>query len=355
MNRRQLVSTFFIALLIYILFNVLLILSPFMGPIFWSAVIAFTFYPLYDRLTKATGNPSLAAGAVTALVLLALTPIVVFVSLLAVRETVHLYEQLTDFVQNGGAEKLYERIRSLSFFKRIQSLQLSPWESLGTQLNQWLLNSVGTVGNFVVKHLTLITKNVIQALVNFVLTFFLVFFMLRDGAKIYGFCYEVTPLDDDNKSEIFEQLFETFTATLRGQLFTSLAQAAVLGIVFWILGLPLPVLFAAVAFFASMIPVIGVSTVWVPFVIYLFSTQEYTRAIALLVLGAVVISGIDNVLKPLLIGQKTKLPYSLLFLGILGGIQVYGFLGIFLAPAVLSLFFVLIKIYRNKFASETPT
>ena len=354
MNRRQLISIFFIALLLYILFNVLFILSPFAGPISWGLIIAFTFYPVYEKIRKMTGhNETLAAGLVTALLLLALTPVAIFAFLLAVRETIHLYDWLTEFIKSGHAEQLYEKIRSFGLFKRIESLQLSPWESLGTQLNQWLLNSFGTVGNFVLQHLTLITKNVIQATLNFFLTFFLIFFLFRDGHRIFGFIYEITPLDDEHKSEIFGQLSETFSATLRGQLFTSMAQGVLLGVVFWVLRLPLPVFFAAVAFMASMIPVVGVATVWVPFVIYLFATQEYTRAVALLILGAVVISGIDNVLKPLLIGQKTKLPYSLLFLSILGGLQVYGFMGIFLAPAILSLFFVLIRIYQKTFPPET--
>ena len=353
MNRRQLISVFFIALLLYILFNILAILAPFAGPIFWGLIIAFTFYPLYDTLLKAAKqNANLAAGAVTALVLLALTPLMVVIFLLAVRETANLYDWLTAFIQNGEAERLYEKVRTLALFKRIESLRLSPWESLDTQVNQWLLSSAGALGNFVLKHLTVITKNMVQAILNFFLTFFLVFFFFRDGNKIYRFIYEITPLDDDNKSEIFSQLSETFSATLRGQLFTSLVQGAVLGVVFWIMGLPMPVFFAAFAFLASMIPVVGVASVWVPFVIFLFTTQQYARAAVLLVLGTLVISGIDNVMKPLVIGQKTKLPYSLLFLGILGGIQVYGFVGVFLAPAVLTLFFVLIKIYRNKFSSE---
>ena len=354
MNRRQLISLFFIALLLYILFNVFFILSPFSGPISWGLIIAFTFYPLYEKVLKATKqNATLAAGIVTALLLLALTPVVIFAFLLAVRETIHLYDWLTEFIKSGHAEQLYEKIRAFPLFKRIESLQLSPWDSLGPQLNQWIMNSFGTLGNFVLQHLTLITKNVIQATLNFFLTFFLIFFLFRDGHRIYKFIYEITPLDDEHKSEIFGQLSETFSATLRGQLFTSLAQGVLLGIVFCVLRLPLPVFFAAVAFMASMIPIIGVATVWVPFVIFLYATQEYARATALLILGTVVISGIDNVLKPLLIGHKTKLPYSLLFLGILGGLQVYGFMGVFLAPAILSLFFVLIKIYRHTFPSDT--
>lgn len=353
MNRVQLISIFFIALLVYVLVSVLLILSPFLGPIFWGIVIAFSLYPFYEKVLYLTRqNQTLAAGIVTLLVLFALTPLVVTLLGLIAKETVHLYELMTDFIEKGGAESLFAKLRSLALVQKIEASHPIQWDTVGAQLKTWILNSAGILGNFLFKHATILTKNVLSAFFNFFLMFFLVFFFLKDGKKIYNFVYEITPLDETSKEKIFNQVSETFSATLRGQLFTGLAQALILGIVFWILKLPLPVIFAALAFFASMIPFTGVSTVWVPFATYLFLSQEYNKAVALLVLGVFVISGIDNVLKPLLIGQKTKLPYSLLFLGILGGIQIYGIMGIFLAPAVLSLFFVLIRIYREKF-SET--
>ena len=146
---------------------------------------------------------------------------------------------------------------------------------------------------------------------------------------------------------------ETFSAVLRGQLVTGIAQAVLLGLVFWLLGLPLPVFFAALTFLTALIPIFGAAAVWLPFVIYLVIFKLYVKALALLFLGTFLISAVDNFLKPLLIGEKAKLPYFLLFLGILGGIQVYGIMGIFLAPAVLSLFFVLIRIYRQKFIESS--
>ena len=353
MNRKQLISIFFIVLLVYILFNVFLILSPFLQPIFWGMIIAFAFYPLYKKVLQWTNrNRNLSAALVTCLTLFAFTPLAILIVTLAAHETVRLYEWLANFIQNGGVESFFQKVRDLALVKKIENSSMIEWGSLGEQLKTWVLNSAGILGNFILKHATLLTKNVIQAVFNFFLMFFLIFFFLRDGKQIFNFIHEITPLDEHNKHEIFAQLSETFAAVLRGQLFTGLAQATILGTVFWALQLPLPVFFAGLAFLAAMIPIFGASTVWVPFAVYLFLAQEYSRGIALLILGIFVISGIDNVLKPLLIGHKAKLPYSLLFLGILGGIQVYGMMGIFLAPSLLSLFFVLIKIYREKFSES---
>jgi predicted PurR-regulated permease PerM len=354
MTRKQLITIFFIVLLLYILANVLFVLSRFLNPIFWGIVLAFAFYPIYEKcLPLAQNNRNLAAILTTVLILLAFVPLLIFIALQGAKETVHFYDELARFVKEGGAERTLQNLRESSFMQKIESLNLIQWETAKNQFKEWVLNSAGGIGNFVLKHATLLTKNIVTGVFDFFLTFFLLFFFLRDGRLIYQFIYDATPLDEENKEVIFNQLSDTFSATLRGQLFTALAQSAALGIVFWCLGLPLPVFFAAVTFLASMIPVFGASTVWVPFTIYFGITQQWSRMAALLFLGIFAISSIDNILKPLLIGPKTKLPYSLLFLAILGGIQAYGFIGIFIGPAFFSLFFVLVKIYRDKFSAST--
>ena len=351
MNRKQLIAIFFIVLLLYILASVFYILSPFLNPIFWGAMLAFAFYPVHEKFRKlCRNNRVLGALLTTLLILLIFLPLLIFIASQAAKEAVNFYNWLGQWVQNGGAEQALQKFRVLSFVRRIENNHLIHWDLMRTQLEEWALNSAGSLGNFALKHATILTKNIVTGLFDLFLTFFLLFFFLRDGDKIYAFIYEITPLDEEHKALVFNQLSDTFYATLRGQLFTALAQATTLGIVFWFLHLPLPVFFMALAFLAAMIPVVGTATIWVPFAVYLGFAQQWGRMAALLILGTFVISGIDNILKPLLIGHKTKLPYSLLFLGILGGIQAYGFIGIFIAPVFFSLFFVLVKIYRDKFS-----
>jgi predicted PurR-regulated permease PerM len=177
------------------------------------------------------------------------------------------------------------------------------------------------------------------------------FFFLKDGHTIYRFIYEITPLDEVHKKKIFHGIKETFQAVIQGQIFTAFVQAGLAGLIFTCLGLPLPILFASLTFLFSMVPITGAATVWLPFVIYLLITSHMTKAVILLILGFFGISMVDNFLKPILIGEKTKLPYMLLFLGILGGLRVYGLMGVFLVPTLLSLMMVLLQIYRERFAA----
>lgn len=350
MTRYHIVSFFFIALLLFIIANVLLILSPFLEPIFWSAVLAFAFYPMHRRIDgRLKSRPTLSALLSTALIYLTFVPLVIFIVINLSREAVHFYHWIAKAVEDGRASLWLEQLRSSSLVRKIEASRLFHWETLKQNIEDWVLNSAGDIGNFVLKNAAVLTKNVLVAAFNFVISIFLVFFFLKYGKKIYQFFYEITPLEEEPKKAVFHQLSEAFSAGLRGQIVTSVIQAALLGCIFFALGLPLPVFFAATAFIATFIPVFGTASIWVPFVVYLFITAQTVKAIVLLLLGIFVISGADNVIKPYLIGEKTKLPYFLLFLGILGGLKVYGFMGIFLAPAVLSLFFVLVKIYREKF------
>ena len=349
MTRDQFISLFFIALLIFVVYQVFLVFFPFSRAIFWSAILAFGFYPLYEKLrTRLKPNETLAALLMTALIFLIVVPPVVLLIINVTGQAIELYQSATAYVREGQLEKLIEQIRSMTVIQKIES-HVFQWEPLKQGATEWILRTSKAIGNFAATQVGTITKNIFLVVLNLVLMSFLLFIFLKDGEKIYQFIYQIAPLEEKNKKSIFKQINETFSAVIRGQLLTSIAQASVAGTIFWILGLPTPILFAAITFFAALIPVVGASAVWLPLVIYLITQNETARAVALFVFGVLVISLIDNIMKPALIGEKTKLPYFLLFFGILGGIKLYGLMGIFIAPVILSLFFALVKIYQEKY------
>lgn len=349
MTRDQFISLFFLALLILVVHQLCLIFSPFFRAIFWSAILAFGFYPLYERL-KRTLKPheTLAAALMTLGIFLVVIPPVVFLGARLAGQAVELYQSAVAYIRQGELEKLIDEIRSISFIQNIEARVLE-WEPLKQNIADWILNSTRAVGNFAAAQTGTITKNLLLLALNTLMMTFLLFVFLKDGEEIYRFFYDIAPLEERNKKSIFNLVNETFSAVIRGQLLTSLTQAIVAGLIFWALGLPLPILFAAITFLAALIPVVGASAVWLPLVIYLMTLEHYGKAVFLFFFGAGVISLIDNVMKPALIGEKTKLPYFLLFFGILGGIKLYGLMGIFIAPVILSLFFALTKIYQEKY------
>ena len=348
-TRDQFISLFFLGLLLFIVYQLGLILSPFFRAIFWSAILAFGFYPLYQRWREwLKPHETLAAILMTIAIFLVVIPPVLILITTVAGQAIQLYQSALGYVREGGLEKLVEHLRSLSVVQGVEA-RVFQWEPLKQNATQWLLNSTQAVGNFATDQAASLTKNIFLVGLNTVLMTFLLFIFFKDGEKIYQFVYDIAPLEEKNKKSIFRQINDTFAAVIRGQLLTSLTQAILAGAIFWVLGLPLPIFFAAITFLVALIPVVGPWSVWLPLVIYLITLNRYLKAGVLFAFGLFVISLVDNIMKPALIGEKTKLPYFLLFFGILGGLKLYGLMGIFIAPVVLSLFFALIKIYQEKY------
>ena len=351
MTRDRLVSFFFIALLLFILYQVCLIFSVFFEPIFWAGVLAFLFYPIFKKLKTMLGGLETPSALLTLLlILLTVVPLIAVLVVHLAAEVIKLYDFLLSSLEDGRFKQWVDQVRHFAIIKKLESHAMLA-DFIRSNSQAWIVNTAKTLGNFTAKQLAFLTRNVALFALNLLLTLFLSFFFLKDGQKIFRFIYEITPLDEKDKKHLFKRINETFAAVLQGQLLTAIAQALTAGIIFWSLALPLPIFAAALTFLAAFLPVMGASLVWGFFVIYLIFLQQYTKALILFFLGTCVISLVDNLLKPLFIGGKTKLPYLVLFLGILGGLSLYGFVGIFLAPTLLSLFFALIELYKEKFLS----
>lgn len=347
------ITAFFIAILLFISFHFLLILSPFSGPILFAAILAFAFYPLYQLIGKGIKHETGAALLTTLIVLAVTVPLVYWAAGKISDEGVRGAQWLTLWIKNREYIKFVDWLASLPVVDQARSTGL--FDRMKVEFGAWASDSMSTWGGFVASQAALITKNVLLLIVNTLLTIFFLFVFLKDGRRIMGFIEQILPLDDDNKKEVMHQLRETFAAVIHGQVLSAFAKAGLVGLVFSVMGLPLPALFAAVTFFASLLPVFGAAAVWFPFVVYLAVQQDWVRAGILLAIGVVVISSIDNVVQPLVIGKRSGLPYALLLLAVIGGVVQYGVFGIFVGPIVMSLFFALIRIYRVQFVEKSIT
>lgn len=352
MTRDQFIRSCFVALLIFVVYQVFWIFSAFTETVFWAAILTFAFLPVFDFFHKKQKlNQTIASLLTTFLVVLVVIIPVTYLLISLISQAIHFYQFVSDYVRNGHLAELIDHIRSMEIIQKIQArfpTEIDIWETLKRNAGDMLLSSSKSVGNLAAVRFAMITKNIFFICLNGFFLIAMLFIFFQDGHKIYDFIYQIAPLEEKNKKPIFTQINETFTAVIRGQLLTAISQAIAGGLGFWFLGIPVPIIFAIAMFFAALIPMVGVLIVWIPWVIYFFFQHEMTKAVILLLYGTFVISMLDNLIKPAIIGEKTKLPYFLLFFGILGGMRVYGLMGIFLAPVVLSLFFALTKIYQEK-------
>jgi predicted PurR-regulated permease PerM len=164
---------------------------------------------------------------------------------------------------------------------------------------------------------------------------------------------ELIPMEAADKDAVVTRFAETLTAVVLGSVLTAAAQGILGGLAYWALGVPFSVLLAGATAFLSLLPY-GGPLVWLGVAAYLAVTGDYVRASIMAGWGALVISSADNLIRPLVIGGRTKIPTVFLFFGILGGLQAYGFLGMFLGPAVIAILVAFARIYREQYAGERP-
>ena len=181
------------------------------------------------------------------------------------------------------------------------------------------------------------------------------FYFFRDAETLRVALYEIVPLEYEQSNDIVLRTREVIGATIYGVLAISAIQGTLGYLIFLVLGLPSPLLWGVVMFLMSMIPMAGAFIVWVPAALYLLLTGSYVKAIVLAVWGVVVIGSIDNFLSPRLVGRRARLHELLIFFSVLGGLQVFGVLGLVIGPVLAAITLALIEVVRqaNRPVAET--
>lgn len=352
MTQKQLFVLSFFGFILLILAQLIGVFWLFISPLSWAIILALVFYPLYGRfVTLLKGRKSLSALFVCFLVILVTLAPLIFFSGTIVREFLGFYRQVGAWVEAKQYEVVWQHVMD-SPLKRVWEVFNEKTSGIELNLGSLITQSAQTISETIAKHIQAGAKNFIVFIFRYCLAIFILFFFLRDGEALGRGLKDLFPMSRENKLVVFSRLTTTVSAVVQGQVITGGAQGLLGGIAYWVLGVPYPVFLAVLTSFLALIPVGGAVFVWLPSALYLYLTGHWGKGIALFLWGALVISMIDNILKPLLIGGKTNIPTLFLFLSILGGIAFYGIIGIFLGPVMLTLFLTLIEIYRRDYPEE---
>jgi predicted PurR-regulated permease PerM len=198
-----------------------------------------------------------------------------------------------------------------------------------------------------------LAKNTLELITDFFIMLFTLFFLFRDGRRLYGAFYEALPIEDTHKAVIFDRLDHTMIAVVRGTLLTALAQGLAAGLAYGALGVPFPVFLGSLSALFSLLPFGGTALVWVPVAAYLFWTAAVWKGIVMIGVGVALIGLMDNFLQPLLVGSGADLPVLFLFFASLGGLAYFGFIGLFLGPILLGIAVAVFQIYRENYQART--
>jgi predicted PurR-regulated permease PerM len=350
-NKTWLATAFFFALLILILYGVFLILTPFLTAITWAVILAILVYPLYAwLLQRLRGRANLAAIIVIVVItLLVIAPGIELVRFLA-DETVSLVQAVRSLLDEEGKQEWLAKpwVQQVLGWWNMVSLGLVDFKINWKEL---FVQGAQSSSTFLVTQVKGIAQNVLSFTVNFIVALLTLFFFLRDGAEFLNRLQRLLPMDREHQERLLSNIVDAVTAVVHGSLVVAMVQGLLAGLAYWALGVPFSVLWGVATAFGALLPFGGSTLVTVPASIYLFLQGETVRGVILLVWALGVVGMVDNILKPLVIGNRLGVPVLFLFFGIFGGLALFGAVGIILGPALFALLRALLDLYSEEYSS----
>ncbi|MGI8784268.1 MAG: AI-2E family transporter [Acidobacteriota bacterium] len=346
----KLSTVFFVVCCLFILYLFARVLEPFFTPLVFAVILATLFFRTYEKLSKRMGRRPNAAAAVmclgiTLVIILPLVALLIIVS----QQIVDTYQNLQGGMQGtladfqAGRGTLGRAVESAE-----RALHLDRAET-----REGIKSALQTAGAFMAAHSLGILGGLAGLIMDFFITIFTLFFLFRDGRTLRKELGECVPLAPEYKERILESFAEVIRATFISTYVTGLVQGVLAGLIYWILGVPHAVLWAATTAVFSLVPVIGTAAVWVPITLFLMLTGHVVKGLVLVAAGSLLIGMVDNVVRPLVIqGTSKGMHVLLIFFGVLGGLSVFGFSGLVLGPVVVGLLLVFMDIYKTEFKDD---
>jgi len=348
LTRSHIFAAVFFAIFIFLLYQMAQLLAPFSSALLWAAILALALSPVYTRLLRlVNGKQGLAAGIMTFSTLLMVIGPTIFLLAVLTTQAVNLYEWTSEFIQTGKLAEAWSRFATPMLDRLLHLPFLA-----GINVKGILIQGLSQFSSGLASQIGSVLKNTLLLFVNLLIMLVFLFFILRDGVSYYSAIMRVLPFTPDQQQSIARKFRDTFSAVINGVFLVALLQGVMTGLGFALFGIPFSVFWGFLAAVLALLPIAGAMLVWLPGALYLYLTGSTLQGIFLAVWGALLVSLPDNFLKPLLIGRKAKIPTFLLFIGILGGLQVYGFLGIFFGPLVVTLLTAFVQIYREEYAER---
>jgi len=337
---------FFGFITILVIYYAYLIIKPYLLDVFMALVLFFTAKPLYAALCRVLWQRRALASALTCLILLLviLIPLFSLMSIIAT-QALEFSSQVTKGMQNGQIWPwVAAKIDAVKAYLAHLDLPLPPGE---IDLAQIIQTAVTKATAFIYTNAIGLIKEFTYFFFDLLLVLFIAFFMFIQGDDFIAQLTKLSPLDASHNQEILREAEVTIKATLWGTVIVAFVQGFLGGVGFLIFGLPQPAFWGTVMIPAAVIPIVGSALIWGPAAIYLLATGHIGTGIGLIIWGGVLVSLIDNVLKPILVKGSGDTPAIFILFSILGGITYFGMIGFILGPLILSFLLALLRIYQK--------
>ena len=318
-----------------------LMLRPFITVLEWAAVLVIVFYPVHKRLAKKIKRRGLSALLSSLLVIVILVLPLIFLTMALTNELA------------GAARNLPAHVAQLMDPEAPITGKVSKWihdhvPVDGGRSQEFVVEQLKTAGASLLGQSVGLLGNIVSSVVKGIFVIITMYYLFRDGDKIVRALPGALPLSNNQSEAIIARTSQVVSASVYGVVTIAMLQGMLGGLAFWLLGVPSPILWAVVLAFVCMIPIAGSFFVWLPASIYLVLGGHWTRGLLLILWGVLVISTVDNFLRPKLIKNQTRLHELFVFFSVLGGMSVFGLLGIVLGPVVLAITLGLLQTFKQE-------
>ncbi|MFH1500710.1 MAG: AI-2E family transporter [archaeon] len=324
----------FLGIAIVLAVLVILVVRPIAAAIVGGLLLGYMFYPIYKYVLKVVKEKN-----VSAFIVVVLTVIIIFLPFwflfpLVAREIFSIYT-------------MSQQIDFLSIINTILP-QLSGDEALTRELVILFNNFVSKFANLIISEFSDTLLNLPNILLQMVVVLFVFFFTMRDAEKLKGYIKSLSPFNKRVEEEVSQQFKDITNSVIYGFVVAGIIQGLLTGVALFVLGVDNALLLTVLAILAGIFPLIGSWLIWFPVTVYLFFTGRVAAAIGLLIYGAIFVSSLDNFIRPYIVAKKVHLSSAIVFIGMIGGLIVFGILGLIIGPLIISYFMVILDAYRNK-------
>jgi len=309
------------------------LLKPILLYIVFGFVLAFVFCPVYNLLFKLTKSPNLSATIICVFLIVIIILPVWFFTPIAIEQGFKIYLSLqqTDFV--GLLKGIFP--------------SLFASEQFSAEVGAMLHSFVTKAANSLLNSLSKIVLNFPTILIHSVVVLFTFYFALRDKEKLIGYVKSLSPFSKDVEKKLFKSSRDITTSVIYGQIVIGIIQGVIIALAFFIFGVPNALVLSILAVVVGVIPIIGPMFVWIPVAIFLFIAGDTVAAVGVLIFG-LISSNVDNILRPIFISKLTKLHSAVVLIGMIGGLFLFGVLGLILGPLILAYLLIILEVFRDK-------
>ncbi len=321
----------------------LFLFKPFAYTIFWAAVLAILFHPVFNKIKNHLKNSSLSAILCILVIMLVLFIPLTILILLLLKQTVEIYTIIS-------ANSIWDNPNFIADW--LNNSIFGPFiETLRYEGGQFVLKATEWGSNLLVDSITNITKNSLTFIIQFFIMTYTLFFFLRDGEKILGKLMHYSPLGDVYEKMLYSKFISTTKATLKTTFIVGGFQGFLGGILFAIVGIKGFLVWGVIMMLAAIIPALGTPIITVPATIIMFLSGNIWQGVVLAI-GAIIISTVDNVIRPPLLGKDIELHPLIVFFSTLGGLIWLGISGFIIGPIIASLCIAFMTIYEHYYKNE---